>query len=407
MSSDKISIGIIGGGAAGFFGAVSAAEKNPEYDITIFEKSPKLLSKVRISGGGRCNVTNSVFELKELVSKYPRGNKELYSVFSRFGTRDTVEWFESRGVKLKTEEDGRIFPASDDSASIVNCLLSEAEKYGVKILTSTGLVSIEKTDVGFTCKTTGRPEYNFDKLLVACGGFNDIKGYDFLANLGHTIQKPVPSLFTFNSPYKIFDELEGLSVNDAHIKVEGTKLKEKGPLLITHAGLSGPAVLKLSARGARELHEIDYNFILSINWVSGDNYEKVKLRLKTLREKEGIAKISKRGYFKIPQRLWERLIAVSGVDFEKKWNEISNKDIDKISLSLTDTRLPVKEKSTFKEEFVTCGGISLKEVNFKTMESRVCPGLYFAGEVLDIDGITGGFNFQSAWSTAWIFGNSV
>jgi len=407
VSSGKVSIGIIGGGAAGFFGAISAAEKNPGYDITIFEKSTKLLSKVKISGGGRCNVSNSVFEIKELVSKYPRGNKELYSVFSRFSTRDTIDWFESHGVKLKTEEDGRIFPVSNDSASIINCLLSEAEKHGIQILKGTGLVSIEKKDGGFLCRTTGGIDCTFEKLLIACGGFNNIKGYDFIENLGHTIRKPIPSLFTFNSPYKIFDELEGLSVNDAHIKVEGTKLKEKGPLLITHAGLSGPAVLKLSAWGARELHEMDYNFILSINWVSGDNYDKVRLRLKTLREKEGVAKISKRGYFKIPQRLWERLIAVSNVDFEKRWNEVSNKDIDNIATCLTDTRHPIKGKNTFKEEFVTCGGVSLKEVNFKTMESRICPGLYFAGEVLDIDGITGGFNFQSAWSTAWIFGNSV
>jgi hypothetical protein len=380
---------VIGGGAAGVFAAICAKGANPDAKVALLDKSAVLLSKVRVSGGGRCNVTHACFDPSLLIQNYPRGSQELRGPFHRFQPRNTIEWFESRGVALKAEGDGRIFPVSDSSETIINALLSEAKKLGVEIFLRARIDRIEKRFI------VG--PYQCRKLLLATG--SSLDGYAWAENLGHTIQKPVPSLFTFNVPNSPLKELSGIVVEKAELQIEGTSLKQTGPLLITHFGFSGPAALKLSAWGARILNEKGYRVNLIINWLPNTN---VLEDLLALKKKSPHRSLQSENIFQLPKNLWKHLIQE-----EKRLNDYSIKDLEDISQKLTRDLYQVDGKTTHKEEFVTCGGITLKEVNFKTMESKICPGLYFAGEILDIDGVTGGFNFQNAWTTGFIAGTSA
>ena len=398
-----MNIGIIGGGAAGFFAAVSSSVTDKSHSITILEKSQSVLSKVRVSGGGRCNVTNSLDNIKEFAKFYPRGNNELISVFSRFSNIDTVKWFGNHGVKLKTEPDGRMFPVTDDSQTIINLFTRLASERKVKVITAFDVASVAFTNNRFAVKDKKGNNLVFDKLLVAAGGFSSPDKYKWIENLGHTIVKPVPSLFTFNCKDSILKGLQGVSVENAAVKIPECRLVSGGPLLITHWGFSGPAILKLSAFGARALHNLNYKFSLSISWKNKDVIADIEHN-KNSNPQKHVIKLSIPG---IPLRLWESLILSSGTDPQKRYSELSKNDISAINNILTHSVFNINGKSTFKEEFVTAGGVSLKEINFKTMESKITPGLYFAGEVLDIDGITGGFNFQSAWSTAFIAAHNI
>lgn len=396
-------IGIIGGGAAGFFAAITAAEINKIHNITILEKSPNVLSKVRISGGGRCNVTNAVSDVKEFVKYYPRGSKELISVFSRFSNTDTIEWFKKRGVELKTESDGRVFPVSDNSQTIIGLFTSLASKYDIKVITGFDAANISLTDKTFVVKDRRENALSFDKLLVSTGGFATPDKYGWIETLGHKVVLPVPSLFTFNCKDTLLKGLQGISVEDAIVKIRDTKLSSNGDILITHWGLSGPAILKLSAFGARILNEMNYKYILEVCWTKSDLHKEIN----QAQRESPLKQVIKHPFKNIPLRLWESLIISSGVNPDKRFNELSKRNIEAINNILTRTQLSINGKSTFKEEFVTAGGVSLKEVDFRTMESKIVPKLYFAGEILDIDGVTGGFNFQSAWSTAYIAGQSL
>jgi predicted flavoprotein YhiN len=378
-------IAVIGGGAAGFFSAIAAKENHPNAHVTIYEKSQKVLSKVKVSGGGRCNVTNGTTSISELAQGYPRGEKQLKKAFSAFNTKDTWNWFESRGVGLYTQDDNRVFPKSNDSQTIVDCLFRETKRLGI--------------DLG-----NNQKPIIFDKVIIAAGGSPNKKGFDWLEKLGHKIEKPVPSLFTFNMPTESIKELMGLSVQNALVNVQGTKLKSDGPLLITHWGMSGPAILKLSAFGARILSEIGYEFKAQVNWAGEANNDLVMTQLREIVEANPNKLLSNFKPFGLPERMWLYLLSRSELPSTKKWNELGKKGLNKLINTLTNDVYQVKGKTTFKEEFVTCGGISLESVDFKTMQSRTCPNLYFAGEVLDIDGITGGYNFQAAWTTAFIAG---
>lgn len=396
-------IGIIGGGAAGFFAAITAAETNSINNISILEKSTSVLSKVRISGGGRCNVTNSVMDVKEFVKNYPRGSKELISVFSRFSNLETIEWFRNHGVELKTESDGRVFPVSNNSQTVIDLFINLSSKYNIRLITGFDAANILLDDGVFTVKDKRGNTMTFDKLLISTGGFSTIEKYSWLNKLGHKIIPPVPSLFTFNCKDNILKGLQGISVEDVILKIRNTKLLSHGDILITHWGLSGPAILKLSAFGARILNEMNYKFTLEVCWTKADVHKEIEKAQKN----SPIKQIIKHPIRNIPTRLWESLIKNSEVNHEKRFNELSKKDIEAINNILTKSQLSINGKSTFKEEFVTAGGVSLKEVDFRTMESKKVKGFYFAGEILDIDGITGGFNFQSAWSTAHIAGQSM
>ena len=405
-SASHPKIVVVGGGAAGFFGAIAAAEASPHASVVILEKSPRTLSKVRISGGGRCNVTHSCFDPRELSRRYPRGSRALIGPFNRFGPADTVAWFESRGVRLKTEADGRMFPVTDSSQTIIDCLTAAAAKSGIRVLTGTALDSIEKRpDGGFLLGLSNGERMECDRLLWAGGGCRT-EGHPVVA-LGHSLMPPVPSLFTFQIDTPWLRELPGLSMALAQASVPGTNLKEQGPLLITHAGLSGPVVLRLSAWGARELHALRYEFTLRINWLPHTNRDALLEELQARRETSGGQTILRTRWNPLPARLWESLVIQAGIAPDTKWARLSRPQALKLATLLTSTEFPVRGKSTNKEEFVTCGGIPLPEVDFKTMESRIVPGLHFAGEALDIDGITGGFNFQAAWTTGWIAGHAM
>jgi predicted Rossmann fold flavoprotein len=402
-------IAIIGGGAAGFFGAIACAESNKNSEVTIFEKSKNLLSKVKVSGGGRCNVTHACFENNLLVKKYPRGSKELKKTFAQFSARDTIKWFDSKGVTLKTEEDGRVFPITDNSQTIIDCLMKAAQRSGVKIITGKGVVSIQKNsgeDSKFKINFQDE-SLTFDKVLIATGGNPNKDSYRWLAALGHTIIPPVPSLFTFNIPDSKYGGLMGISVANASVKIVGIKTEQNGPLLITHWGLSGPAILKLSAWEARRLADLNYHFSIFINWVPEFNEESLREKLKNIKSENQKKTISVNPLFALPKRLWERLVNLTQIPDDLRWLDISNKQLNKLIEELLRSELAVKGKTTFKEEFVTCGGVSLQDINLDTMESLKCPGIYFAGEVIDVDGITGGFNFQSAWTTGYIAGKSM
>ncbi len=398
-------IAIIGGGAAGFFAAINCAAKYPKHSVLLFEKSNKVLSKVRVSGGGRCNVTHACFDNARLIEFYPRGKKELRNAFSRFNTVDTVNWFESRGVKLKTEVDGRMFPISDNSETIIHCLMDEAEKYKVNIKMGYALQGILKIEnERFKLKFQNDEEIICDKVIITSGGSPNLNSYDWISNLGHTIIPPVPSLFTFNIPASPLKGLEGISSPSVTVKFEGSKLESTGPVLITHWGLSGPAVLRLSAFAARWLHEQNYFAVCYLNWFPEMNEEKVRQELFNLKESHPNKKMAGITFHGLPSRLWQRLCLLSGIDDDDTCNEINKTKVNKLVQNCSHMTLQIKGKTTFKEEFVTCGGVGLKDVNMQTMESLKVKGLYFAGEVLDIDGITGGFNFQSAWTTGFLAG---
>ncbi len=389
---------VIGGGAAGIFAAVTAKAAHPDWAVAVLEKTAVLLSKVRISGGGRCNVTHACFEPDVLVKNYPRGGRELLGPFHRFQPRDTVLWFESRGVQLKIEADGRMFPVTDSSETIIHALLDEAKKRGVEILLRQRIVGIEKREEFEIVKKEEESTFA-RRLLLATGSSAD--GHAWARALGHTVQAPVPSLFTFNIPTSPLKELSGIAVDPVEICLPGSAFIQKGPLLITHFGFSGPAVLKLSAWGARFLHEKEYQTSLIINWLPELSEEKIcRVLIEFKREYPQKALIAE-SLFKLPRNLWRTLL---GEKFNKRVGEIPLKDLHVLAHQLHGDLYQIQGKTTHKEEFVTCGGINLKEVNFKTMESKVCPGLFFAGEILDIDGVTGGFNFQNAWTTAFIAG---
>ena len=412
-----LKITVIGGGAAGFFSAITCAKTYPQARVTLLEAGRQLLAKVRISGGGRCNVTHACFDPGVLVQNYPRGGKALRGAFSRFQPRDTVEWFADRGVQLKTEEDGRMFPITDDSATIVNCLIRAAEDAGVRIRTGDAVVSVKKLmgngaedgrgDIAsmFEVELKSGESFKCDRLLLATG--SNPSGFKWAKELGNTVELPVPSLFTFNIADSRIKDLAGVSVPNAKVKLPGAKLEQSGPLLITHWGLSGPGVLKLSAWGARFLHDRHYRTNVLINWLPQYNAEVLRQQLVGVKSQLSHRLIVSSCPFPMPRRLWERLTSSIGIDDQKRWADLSNKAIDKLLLELVQGEYQIAGKVAFKEEFVTCGGVNLKEVDFKTMESRRCPGLFFAGEILDIDGVTGGFNFQSAWTTAWLAGIAI
>lgn len=398
---------VIGGGAAGFFAAINLAIRKPNYQILLLEKTNKLLSKVKISGGGRCNVTHACFDNAELVKNYPRGSKELMQVFSRFSVKDTIEWFEKQGVKLKTEADGRMFPQSDSSQTIIDCFLNLAHHLNITIRSSEEVFSIKQEQNRFTLKTN-QGVLSADAVIVALGGHPKSGAYDLLKNLGHQIDQPIPSLFTLNLPGdNLKTELQGVAVKQAQVKIADSKLNYSGPVLVTHWGLSGPAVLKLSAFAAQDFFQKNYQANIVVNWVYPLKQQEVVDELKHLQKEKHKALPQNLPLFELPRRLWEYLCDKAGFAGNRPWAEISNKHIQQLAEVLTQSGYRMEGKTTFKEEFVTCGGINLKEVNFKTMESKRVPSLYFCGEVLNIDGITGGFNFQSAWSTAWICAQSI
>jgi predicted Rossmann fold flavoprotein len=399
---------VIGGGAAGFFGAIAAAEAYPHAQVTLLEASAQVLAKVRISGGGRCNVTHACFDPTALVQHYPRGGKALRGPLTRFQPQDTVAWFKARGVSLKTEADGRMFPITDDSETVVECLVRSVQRAGVQIITGAAVTEVIPSAAGFTVQLKGGKSMGGDRILLTSG--STPLGYRLAASLGHQIVPPVPSLFTFKITDPRLVELAGVAVPLVRVKllVEGQKsLEQEGPLLITHWGVSGPAVLKLSAWGARLLHDVRYQATIQVNWLPGLKPEELRdLLLKT--KGEWVRKaIAKHCPVTLPQRLWQRLVESVGIDSELRWADLSKKALNLLLLELTQGQFKIKGKGVFKDEFVTCGGIPLTEVNFKTMESRCCPGLYFAGEILDVDGVTGGFNFQNAWTTGWIAGQAI
>ncbi len=394
---------VIGGGAAGVFAALSCKQHHPEYSVTILEKSDRLLAKVKVSGGGRCNVTHACFENSQLAKFYPRGGKHLKKAFFQFNTKDTVQWFESRGVKLKTEADNRMFPISDNSQTIIDCLMREADKLGVVIKKGVPISSISKRGKQFVLSAEGN-EIITDKIIIASGGGPKIEGFNWLKQLGHTIVAPVPSLFTFNMPSEPIKKLMGVVANPVSVKIKGTKLSSEGALLITHWGMSGPAVLKLSSWGARELNAMNYKFEVLINWLGGRSEQEARDFLDSEIKVIGKRKIENKNPFQLPNRLWAFFLEKNGIDPETVWNQLPKKSLNKLLNTLVNDSYKAEGKTTFKEEFVTCGGVSLDDVDFETMESKKCPDIYFAGEVLDIDAVTGGFNFQAAWTTGFIAG---
>ena len=401
---------IVGGGAAGFFAAITCAEANPEARVGIYETTAHPLAKVRISGGGRCNVTHACFEPRELVTRYPRGGRELLGAFHRWGPRDTIAWFADRGVALKTEADGRMFPVTDDSATIVDCLQRAASEAGVEVHTRLGVRRALGRPPGsdapplFQVTLTDDSNVACERLLLATGGNRASAGTLIAESLGHTIEPPVPSLFTFHIDDWRIDRFSGVSVESAALTVPGTKLAAEGPLLITHWGLSGPAVLKLSAWGARELAACNYEFSLRVNFVAPRSRDAVVQELAAQRGAQPRKQVTTWNPFGLPSRLWERLVETSGIAAGQTWSGVANSALQALADTLAASEFTVTGKSMNKEEFVTCGGVRLREVEFRTMESKLCAGLHFAGELLDIDGITGGFNFQAAWTTGRLAG---
>lgn len=394
---------IVGGGAAGFFTAINIVEKNPKIKVAILERGAEVLQKVRISGGGRCNVTHACFEPNELVKFYPRGEKELRGPFHQFCSGDTIEWFEEHGVELKIEEDGRMFPVSNSSQTIIDCFLKATKKLGISVLTGQSVQSIFKKENLWKIETQNE-NYLTEKLIMATG--SNPKIWEMLQQQGHAIVSPVPSLFTFNIKDSRIKELPGVSAL-ATVKVKDTKLTSTGPLLITHWGMSGPAILKLSAWGARILHEKNYQFTIFVNWLNDIDTDDAAQLLKDLKQEHAKKTISKKSPFELTNRLWESLVLASGISAEAKWADLSKNQIQNVAKQLTNASFQVNGKSTFKEEFVTAGGIDLKEINFKTMESKIRENLYFAGEIVNIDAITGGFNFQNAWTSGFILANAI
>lgn len=403
---------VIGGGAAGFFCAVNAASQNPELEVTLVEKSNKLLSKVRVSGGGRCNVTHACDSISEMIKKYPRGEKFLKQAFHHFFTSDTIEWFEKRNVKLKTEADSRMFPESNSSETIINCLLQEGNKNKVFILMNKEIVKVErifieqeKNQYQLLSKDGAILEADF--VCIACGGFHKPEQYKWLSELGHSFESPIPSLFTFNVPKNPISELMGISVENVQVKINGTKFSQSGPILITHWGFSGPAVLKLSAFAAKELFSKNYDFSISINWLKDYHENSLLEKLKLIRHELASKKIINKNPFNLPQRLWEYHLMQCEINAEIRWADLPAKQQNQLAKQLCAQQFQVKGKTTFKEEFVTAGGIKLNEIDANTMQSKIVPNLFFAGEIMDVDGITGGFNFQHAWTSGWIAARSI
>ena len=419
---------MVGGGAAGFFAAIACAETAPGTEVVVLERGARFLEKVRISGGGRCNVTHACFAPREFATRYPRGGPALLAPFHKFSAADTLAWFAARGVKLKTESDGRMFPVTDSSQTVVDCLTNAARVAGVKLRFNAEVTRVERRADGvfeLSLGTNGPEAGEFcgegekllcDRLLLATGGCRAAAGGRLAVSLGHSLEEPVPSLFTFPVALPWLRELAGVSVADAEVFVakppnsQGSKfpnLRERGPLLVTHWGVSGPAILRLSAWGARALHAMNYAFPLLVNWLPQLGVEQIAAELDARRRGQPAKFIVNTPLAPLPLRLWERLAEVAGISRDTRWSELSRAAAHRLTQQLARTELPVTGKSLNKDEFVTCGGVRLSEVNFKTMESRVCPGLYFAGELLDIDGITGGFNFQAAWTTGWLAGRAM
>jgi len=398
---------IVGGGAAGFFAAITCAELLPGRSVALIEKSPRFLSKVRISGGGRCNVTHACFDARELSSFYPRGGRELLAPFQLFQPRDTIDWFESRGVKLKTEKDGRIFPVTDSSQTIIDCLMRAAEASNVQLMTNRSVEQAVPIEGKFELTLNQGENLVCDRLMLATGGFRSAAAGQLAVSFGHTLETPVPSLFTFHIETPWLRELAGISLSNVEVCSPGLGLSAQGPLLITHSGLSGPAVLRLSAWGAKSMHGLNYQFPLRINWLPTLNAETLANELEKCRAKQSARLIVNTPLQPIASRLWSNLVVAAGISKTTRWAELSRSARHAFIQQLMRSEFQVTGKSLNKEEFVTCGGVRLSEVNFTTMESRCCPRLYFGGELLDIDGLTGGFNFQSAWTTGWIAGNSM
>jgi predicted Rossmann fold flavoprotein len=404
---DKHDVVIVGGGAAGFFAAIACVNAAPEQTVAILERGPNFLQKVRISGGGRCNVTHSCFDARELTTRYPRGERALIGAFKRFQASDTVAWFEERGVRLKTEADGRMFPVTDSSQTIIDCLLHDTRKAGVELITNCGVEGATKTADGFQLSLSNGQTMECHQLLLATGGCRTPALGQLAVSLGHTLEAPVPSLFTFHIESPWLRELAGVSLESVEVSVPAGGLREKGPLLITHWGLSGPAILRTSAWGARALHDLDYKFTLQVNWLPKLNTQELEVQFSTRREAQPAKLVVNTPIAPLTARLWEALVLASGLPRETRWADLPRQAQHRLIQQLVRTEFPVTGKSLNKDEFVTCGGVKLNEVDFKTMQSRVCPNLFFAGEVLDIDGITGGFNFQAAWTTGWIAGNAM
>ena len=427
MNSRRIIV--VGGGAAGFFGAVTCAEALPDADVTVLEKGADFLAKVRISGGGRCNLTHACFDPREFATRFPRGERELIGPFQRFGAEDTVTWFKGRGVKLNTECDGRIFPLSNSSQTIIDCLIGAAEAAKVKLRTNCGVDEVTRIvgrasrpsdrhleeeagetpalRDGFDLSLSNGETLACDRLLLATGGCRTAAAGQTAVSLGHTLEPPVPSLFTFHLETPWLRELAGVTVDSVEASVPDTELRERGALLVTHTGLSGPVILRLSAWGARVLHDRRYRFPLRLNWLSQLSLEEVAAELEWRRRQQPARLVVNTPVPPLPSRLWEQLVMAAGVKRDTRWAALTRPAQHGLVQQLVRTELAVTGKSLNKEEFVTCGGVRLSEVNFRTMESRICPGLFFAGELLDIDGITGGFNFQAAWTTGWIAGQAM
>jgi hypothetical protein len=400
----KQKIVIIGGGAAGFFTAITTAETNPNLEVIILEKGNKVLQKVKVSGGGRCNVTHACFDPKELIEFYPRGRKELLGPFHQFMTGDTVKWFESRGVKLKIEADNRVFPVTNSSQSIIDCLMKSIEKAGVVLKLNQKVEAISKINNQFRI-VSSTDVFLADKLVITTG--SNPKFWNIIEELGHTIIAPVPSLFTFKINDQRIKEIPGISVTNAKISIADFPLKVTGPLLITHWGISGPAVLKLSAFGARYLADKNYQYKVNINWLSTP-FPNVLNELKAIKIEQLKKHVHLKSVFhEIPRRLWEKLVLAADIKNDARWADLSNKQLENLATQLTKTVLQADGKTTFKEEFVTAGGIDLKEIDFKRFESKIHKNLFFAGEVLNIDAVTGGFNFQNAWTGGYIVGKTM
>ncbi|MEM8543360.1 MAG: NAD(P)/FAD-dependent oxidoreductase [Cyanobacteria bacterium P01_H01_bin.119] len=403
-----LQVAVIGGGAAGFFGAIACAEADSKVQVTLFEAGRSPLTKVRISGGGRCNVTHHCFDPALLAQHYPRGGRALRGPLSRFQPQDTVAWFKRRGVTLKTEADGRMFPVTDDSATIVNCLQYTARTLGVQVKTRAAIAAVKAVPDGFQLQFKGGGKGFCHRLLLATGSHPS--GYKLAQALGHTLIEPVPSLFTFNIPEPALHQLAGIAFDPAELKLTlpgEMPLSQTGPLLVTHWGLSGPAVLKLSAWGARALHKARYRGTLTINWLPDLNLEQIRAALMQAKQDWLKRSLSSHCPLPLPKRFWQYQLHRADIPPDLTWGNASKKAISRLAQSLSQATYPISGKGVFKEEFVTCGGVNLREVNFKTLESRCCPGLYFAGEILDIDGVTGGFNFQSAWTTGWLAGQAI
>ena len=401
--NSKYDIIIIGGGAAGFFTAINIVEMNPKLKVAILERGKNVLEKVRISGGGRCNVTHACFVPNDLVKFYPRGEKELKGPFHQFCSGDTIEWFEKHGVELKIEDDGRMFPVSNSSQTIIDCFLKATQKLKIDNLTNHSVQELYKTENHWNLTTT-QEDFTCEKIVMASG--SNPKMWELLQNLGHSIIEPVPSLFTFNVKDVRIKDLMGLSTL-ASVKVKKSKLQASGPLLITHWGMSGPGILRLSAWGARELADKRYQFAIQVNWLNETDFEEAMDLLKNIKEENSKKLVSKYAHFELPKRLWENLVKAAGITEETKWADVNKKQLNTLAEQLTNGEFQVNGKSTFKEEFVTAGGIDLKEVKFITMENKILPYMFFAGEILNIDAITGGFNFQNAWTGGFIVANAI